>query len=132
MASNSKRALLKPNETFSRKFLYWALGVLIIKFFIIFTIAAGYIEISGKPFLVDGAWLGADGENYLKGFDGLLRDGVFSTEGILNYWPAGYPLVLLFSSFFGSTWALTILTIFNQLYFLSPHTYLQFSLAKLD
>jgi hypothetical protein len=117
MASKSKRALLKPKENLSRKFLYWAIGVLIIKFFIIFTIAAGYIELSGKPFLVDGAWLGADGENYLKGFEGLLRDGVFSTEGILNYWPAGYPLVLLFLSFFGSTWALTTLTIFQSALF---------------
>ena len=123
MASKSKRALLKPKENLSSKFLYWALGVLIIKFFIIFTIAAGYIEISGKPFLVDGAWLGADGENYLKGFDGLLSGGVFSTEGILNYWPAGYPLVLLFLSFFGSTWALTTLTIFQSALF-SFATYL--------
>jgi hypothetical protein len=123
MASKSKRELLKPKENLSRKFLYWALSVLIIKFFIIFTIAAGFIEISGKPFLVDGAWLGADGENYLKGFDGLLTDGVFSTEGILNYWPAGYPLVLLFLSFFGSTWALTTLTIFQSAIF-SFATYL--------
>jgi hypothetical protein len=123
MASKSKRELLKPKENLSRKFLYWALSVLIIKFFIIFTIAAGFIEISGKPFLVDGAWLGADGENYLKGFDGLLTDGVFSTEGILNYWPAGYPLVLLFLSFFGSTWALTTLTIFQSVIF-SFATYL--------
>ena len=123
MASKSKRALLKPKENLSRKFLYWALSVLIIKFFIIFTIAAGFIEFSGKPFLVDGAWLGADGENYLKGFDGLLTDGVFSTEGILNYWPAGYPLVLLFLSFFGSTWALTTLTIFQSAIF-SFATYL--------
>jgi hypothetical protein len=123
MANKSKRALLKPKENLSRKFLYWALGVLIIKFFIIFTIAAGYIELSGKPFLVDGAWLGADGENYLKGFESLLRDGVFSTEGILNYWPAGYPLVLLFLSFFGSTWTLTTLTIFQSALF-SFATYL--------
>jgi hypothetical protein len=123
MASKSKRELLKPKENLSRKFLYWALSVLIIKFFIIFTIVAGFIEISGKPFLVDGAWLGADGENYLKGFDGLLTDGVFSTEGILNYWPAGYPLVLLFLSFFGTTWALTTLTIFQSAIF-SFATYL--------
>ena len=123
MASKSKRELLKPKENLSRKFLYWALSVLLIKFFIIFTITAGFIEISGKPFLVDGAWLGADGENYLKGFDGLLTDGVFSTEGILNYWPAGYPLVLLFLSFFGSTWALTTLTIFQSAIF-SFATYL--------
>ena len=123
MASKSKRARLKPEKDLTRTFLTWSLGMLVVKLITIFTITAGYIEISGKPFLVDGAWLGADGENYLKGFEGLLRDGIFSKEGILNYWPAGYPLVLLFLSFFGSTWALTTLTIFQSALF-SFATYL--------
>jgi hypothetical protein len=41
-----------------------------------------------------GAWYAADGENYITGLDGLLRDGFFSTEGLLSYWPAGYPLLM--------------------------------------
>ena len=41
-----------------------------------------------------GMWLGADGENYLKGLDGLVKDGFFSKEGVLSYWPAGYPLLM--------------------------------------
>jgi hypothetical protein len=41
-----------------------------------------------------GAWYGADGENYMTGVDGLLRDGFFSAEGLLSYWPAGYPLLM--------------------------------------
>jgi hypothetical protein len=41
-----------------------------------------------------GAWYAADGENYITGVDGLLRDGFFSTEGVLSYWPAGYPLLM--------------------------------------
>jgi hypothetical protein len=41
-----------------------------------------------------GMWLGADGENYLKGLDGLVKDGFFSKEGLLSYWPAGYPLLM--------------------------------------
>jgi hypothetical protein len=41
-----------------------------------------------------GAWYGADGENYMRGVDGLLRDGFFSDEGLLSYWPAGYPLLM--------------------------------------
>ncbi|MEI8137945.1 MAG: hypothetical protein WCH21_11520, partial [Bacteroidota bacterium] len=45
--------------------------------------AASY-EISGKPYSIDGAWLGADGENYLTGFTALIRDGVFSMERILK------------------------------------------------
>jgi hypothetical protein len=41
-----------------------------------------------------GMWLGADGENYLRGLDGLVKDGFFSKEGLLSYWPAGYPLLM--------------------------------------
>jgi hypothetical protein len=41
-----------------------------------------------------GIWLGADGENYLGGLDGLIKDGFFSKEGLLSYWPAGYPLLM--------------------------------------
>jgi len=39
-------------------------------------------------------WLGADGENYLKGLEFLIRDGFLSEESILHYWPAGYPLLM--------------------------------------
>ena len=41
-----------------------------------------------------GGWYGADGENYTAGVDALLADGFFSKESKLNYWPAGYPLLL--------------------------------------
>ena len=41
-----------------------------------------------------GGWLGADGENYIDGVDALMADGFFSNESKLNYWPAGYPLLL--------------------------------------
>jgi hypothetical protein len=42
----------------------------------------------------NGGWLGADGENYLAGVDGILKDGIFSTESKLLFWPAGYPIIL--------------------------------------
>ncbi len=41
-----------------------------------------------------GGWYGADGENYTAGVDGLIKDGFFSTEPKLSYWPAGYPILL--------------------------------------
>jgi hypothetical protein len=41
-----------------------------------------------------GAWYAADGENYIAGLDGLLKDGFFSNEPLLSYWPAGYPLLM--------------------------------------
>lgn len=41
-----------------------------------------------------GGWLGADGENYTAGVDGLIKDGFFSEEPKLSSWPAGYPILL--------------------------------------
>jgi len=117
MASKSKRARLAPQRNLAKTFMYWAIAVFVIKLIIIAKIQAYSFEISGKPFLIDGAWLGADGENYLTGFSGLVRDGVFSKEGILNYWPAGYPLVILFLSLFGKSWVLTSLAVFQSAIF---------------
>ena len=117
MASKSKRARMAPQRNLAKTFMYWAIAVLVIKLIIIARIQAFNFEISGKPFLIDGALLGADGENYLTGFNGLIRDGVFSKEGILNYWPAGYPLVILFLSIFGKSWVLTTLAVFQSAIF---------------
>jgi hypothetical protein len=50
-----------------------------------------FITITNIP---DGGWYGADGENYATGVDALISDGFFSKNGILNYWPAGYPLLM--------------------------------------
>lgn len=66
---------------------------------------------SGLGLLLDNnlvppnAWYGADGENYIRGLQGLVRDGIFSGEGKLSYWPAGYPillwpLIVIFKSYF--------------------------------
>ena len=38
--------------------------------------------------------LGADGENYLQGLEGLLSGGFFSSAEKLSYWPAGYPILM--------------------------------------
>ena len=117
MASKSKRARMAPQRNLAKTFAYWTIAVLIIKLIIIARIQAFNFQISGKPFLIDGAWLGADGENYLIGFNGLIKDGVFSKEGILNYWPAGYPLVIFFLSIFGKSWVLTSLSVFQSIIF---------------
>jgi hypothetical protein len=47
----------------------------------------------------------------------LIRDGVFSTESILNYWPAGYPLFIFLLSLLGKSWVLTTLSIVQSLAF---------------
>jgi hypothetical protein len=62
-------------------------------------------------------WLGADGENYLKGVDGLIKDGIFSKETFLNYWPAGYPIIIYVLTFLGKGWALTLLSIVQSFVF---------------
>ena len=117
MASKSKRARLAPQRDLKKPFMYWAAIVLLIKLIISFNIPAFNIEINNKPFLLDGIWLGADGENYLKGYDALSSDGVFSTEDILSYWPAGYPLIILLFSLFGKGWVLTTLAMAQSLIF---------------
>jgi hypothetical protein len=111
MASKSKRERMAPQRNLARTFMYWAVAVFAIKLIIIFNIQGGYTEISGRPFFVDGIWPGSDGENYLTGYDALSKEGVFSKAGILNYFPAGYPLVILFLSILGKSWVLTTLSI---------------------
>ena len=117
MASKSKRARMAPVRNLSKTLLYWAITVFVVKLLIIFNIQGGNIEISGRPFFLDGIWLGADGENYITGFDALSREGIFSEAGILNYWPAGYPLFILFLSILGQSWVLTILAIVQSAIF---------------
>ena len=111
MASKSKRARMAPQRNLARTFMYWSVAVFAIKLIIIFNIQGGYSEISGRPFFIDGIWPGSDGENYLTGYDALSKEGVFSKAGILSYFPAGYPLVILFLSILGKSWALTTLSI---------------------
>jgi hypothetical protein len=117
MASKSKRARMAPVQDFSRRFLHWAIAVFIIKLGIIFRIDGINAGSGDRVYFIDGAWLGADGENYLMGYNALLRDGIFSPEIILNYWPAGYPLLILFLSILGKSWVLTTLSIVQSLVF---------------
>ena len=117
MASKSKRARMAPERNLSKSFLYWAIAVFIIKLGIIFRIEGLNAGSGDRVYFVDGAWLGADGENYLMGYNALLRDGILSPESILNYWPAGYPLLILFLSILGKSWVLTTLSIAQSLVF---------------
>ena len=62
-------------------------------------------------------WLGADGENYLLGASYLADEGLFSKRDILNYWPAGYPILIYIFGIFGKAQSLTFLGIFQSLVF---------------
>jgi len=117
MASKSKRARMAPQRNYTKTFMYWAIAVFALKLIIIFNIQGAGIDISGNTFFVNRIWLGADGENYLKGFDAMLKAGVFSNEGTLNYWPAGYPLAMLCLTIFGKAYALMSLSIIQSILF---------------
>ena len=77
----SKGRSIKVDSKLVRYLIAIPVVVFLIKVIIVFNIP-------------QGAWLGADGENYTGGVDGLLKDGFFSKESKLSYWPAGYPLLL--------------------------------------
>ena len=104
MASKSKRARLVKQRNLSKDFMYWAIAVFVIKIIIISNVQGG-------------AWLGADGENYLTGYDAMQKDGIFSSETKLTYWPAGYPLFILFLSLIGKSFVLTSLAIVQSAIF---------------
>ena len=98
MASKSKRSRSIKQRNLAKEFMYWAIAIFVIKLIIISNVQGG-------------AWLGADGENYLTGYDAMLKDGIFSTETKLTYWPAGYPLFILFLSLIGKSFVLTTLAV---------------------
>jgi len=77
-----------------------------------------------------GGWLGADGENYLTGVDGLLNQGFFSSEGKLTYWPAGYPLLIWPFAAISLTKFIYMLSVIQSLFFAYSTYFLTKSLSK--
>jgi hypothetical protein len=84
MASKSKLAR-QQQEKKSKNVNFYIIAIPIIGFLI------KLITMMNTP---NGGWLGADGENYFSGVDGLIADGYLSDKSILSYWPAGYPILL--------------------------------------
>ena len=94
MASKSKQVKAQQGKKDAR-LKYWLIAIPSLAFFIKLIIMSNItpvINYAGS--LQGGGWLGADGENYLNAMGGLLTGGFASTEHLLNYWPAGYPLLL--------------------------------------
>ena len=106
------KGLRQNSKLFSNKFFIFSILFFTIKLLIVYRISNYNVGlVNGK------VWLGADGENYLKGVNALVKDGAYSKESILNYWPAGYPLTLYFLSFFGKSLTLTVLSVFQSAVF---------------
>ena len=128
----TKERKIKPSKPkdVSKEFISWAVFVFLVKVIVIYNIPSQAIEINGKPFLLEGVWLGADGENYLKGFSSLLTEGIFSKEAILNYWPAGYPLLILFLSLLTKSFFLGVLSLLQSVIFSFSVYFLAMQLLK--
>lgn len=103
---SAQRSLIATKK-FRRNLVAISVVALFIKLFIILRIQgfdwyeAGEGDLGkGLGILLDNfyappnAWYGADGENYIRGLQGLVVDGFFSEESKLSYWPAGYPLLM--------------------------------------
>jgi hypothetical protein len=64
-----------------------------------------------------GIWAGADHEGYTNGFNALLKEGVFSDQFELSYWPAGYPLFILLLSLIGKSFVFITLAVVQSAIF---------------
>lgn len=117
MASKSKRSAMNPKRGLKKTFAYWVVAIFIIKLITI-------LNIQGN------AWLGADGENYISAYEALAKEGLFSSETLLHYWPAGYPIFLLVLSFFGKSWLFATLTILQSLTYSVAVFYFAYQLSK--
>jgi hypothetical protein len=66
---------------------------------------------------LDKFWLGADGENYVVGLTGLFADGIFSQVERLTYFPAGYPLLMYFMTFWSQVWSLPFVALSQTVFY---------------
>lgn len=60
---------------------------------------------------------GSDFENYFNSTNGLLRDGFFSKEPLLSYFPAGYPILIWPIALISIGGAQTILSVIQSVFF---------------
>jgi hypothetical protein len=107
----SKRDRTINTKELSRVFRYWAITVFAIKLIVIVNIPSGTLNLGNDNISLGGIWLGADGESYLRGYLSLRTEGLFSTNEVLTYWPAGYPLVVFLLSLLAQEWVLPVLSI---------------------
>lgn len=97
MAKRAQKRAIVQDQKLKKKLFFVACLVLLVKLVLIFSIKGG-------------GWLGADGENYLTGLNGLLKGGFASKEPLLTFWPAGYPLLL---------WMLSFISVSKLIYLIS-------------
>jgi hypothetical protein len=118
MASKSKAARAKQSKAES-KINFYLIAIPFLAF-VIKLITMANIKNADGGFL--GGWLGADGENYLSGVDGLLAQGYLSDKSILSYWPAGYPILIWLLTKISLTYVIALIS-FTQTIFYAYASY---------
>ena len=118
MASKSKAARAKQSKAES-KVNFYLIAIPVLAFVIKLITMANIKNVDGG-FL--GGWLGADGENYLSGVDGLLAQGYLSDKSILSYWPAGYPILIWLLTKISLTYVIALIS-FTQTIFYAYASY---------
>lgn len=107
MAKGAKKRIVIQEQKLKKRLLLISFIILIGKLVLILSVR-------------NGGWLGADGESYLKGVDGLIKSGLFSKEPLLDYWPAGYPILLWILTFFSLSKLIYLVSILQTfLYFVA-------------
>ncbi|MGA0866804.1 MAG: hypothetical protein ACO3QV_05755, partial [Candidatus Nanopelagicaceae bacterium] len=122
---------LVENDSYRRNLLLIPLIALLIKIIFIIRIGAtAWPGIDPNQYRLANFWLGADGENYISGLNALVRDGIFSPEGILNYWPAGYPILLYFFGLPFRSWTLVSTGVVQTIIYAIATAYFVDTLAR--
>jgi len=90
-----------------------------VGFYLVAVPVAGFLikMITMANIVGGGAWLGADGENYLTGVKGLLDQGYFSDKDVLSFWPAGYPILIWFLAKISLAHVLWLLSISQSIFY---------------
>jgi hypothetical protein len=122
---------LVGGDSYRRNLLWIPLIAFFLKLIFIVRIGpTAWPGIDPEKYRLANFWMGADGENYVKGLDALASGGFFSPEGILNYWPAGYPILLwIFGAPFRS-WTLVSTGIIQTLIYALAAAFFVDSLAR--
>ncbi|MEI7541065.1 MAG: hypothetical protein WCJ89_06270 [Actinomycetes bacterium] len=107
MASKSKKVRQQKSKVTNKDTIYLVaipLLALVIKL----------ITLTNLP---NGGWLGSDGESWLLGADGLLKQGYFSDASVLTSMPAGYPILIWLFAKISIVHSVAILSIAQSVFY---------------
>ena len=100
------------------------------RYLIAFPLIAFVIKIITMTNIKLGIWPGADAENYLLGVESLFNEGLFSKASILNYWPAGYPILLWLLALISTSYLFYLISIVQTIFFAYATYFLTKNIAK--